>query len=140
MSSPVRANKKTYDGIKFASGLEVYTYKALVKARIFEGYENETFVLLEPFKFYNTSFEKQANGKGGFKDRGNKKIQGIKYTPDFCGETYIIECKGRANDAFPLRYKLFKKHLIEENDNRNLYKPQSHADVDQMIELIINLK
>ena len=26
----------------------------------------------------------------------SKKILGIKYTPDFVGRDYIIECKGRA--------------------------------------------
>ena len=31
---PVQAKKSTYDGIKFASGLEVYMYKALKKAKI----------------------------------------------------------------------------------------------------------
>jgi hypothetical protein len=54
------------------------------------------------------AYERQANGKGEYKDRGNKKILGIKYTPDFEGSDFIIETKGRANDSFPLRYKLFK--------------------------------
>ena len=58
----------------------------------------------------NKAYEKQANGKGDFTNRGEKKILGIKYTPDFTGKDYIIECKGRANESFPLRWKLFKHY------------------------------
>ena len=35
-----------------------------------------------------------------------KKILNIKYTPDFIGKDFIIETKGRANESFPLRWKL----------------------------------
>ena len=31
------------------------------------------------------------------------------YTPDFVGNGFIIETKGNPNEAFPLRWKLFKK-------------------------------
>jgi hypothetical protein len=99
---PVAAKKVSYDGINFASGLERYTYMALKKNKLFEGYENEVFQLVESFDFNNESFEKQANGKGEYTNRGQKKILGIKYTPDFIGKDYIIECKGRANESFPL--------------------------------------
>ena len=43
---PVQAKKISYDGINFASGLERYTYIALKKNKLFEGYENETFQLI----------------------------------------------------------------------------------------------
>jgi hypothetical protein len=36
---PVRAKKVTFDGIKFASGLERYMYQALKKAKIHALYE-----------------------------------------------------------------------------------------------------
>ena len=78
---PVQAKKISYDGINFASGLERYTYMALKKAKLFEGYENEVFQLIKGFNFNNISYEKQANGKGEYVDRGQKKILGIKYTP-----------------------------------------------------------
>ncbi len=83
---PVAAKKVSYDGINFASGLERYTYMALKKNKLFEGYENEVFQLVESFNFDNESFEKQANGKGEYTNRGQKKILGIKYTPDFIGK------------------------------------------------------
>ena len=46
--------------------------------------------------------------KETYKDRGCKKILPIKYKPDFVGRDFVIECKGRANESFPLRWKLFK--------------------------------
>ena len=61
--------------------------------------------------FNNKSYEKQSNGKGDFKNRGEKKILNIKYTPDFVSTSFIIECKGRANESFPIRWKMFKKYV-----------------------------
>ena len=133
---PVQSKKISYDGINFASGLERYTYMALKKAKLFEGYENEVFQLIEGFDFKNQSYEKQANGKGDYTNRGQKKILGIKYTPDFVGKDYIIECKGRANESFPLRWKLFKLWLTKNNIGKTLYKPQNQKEGDRTIQLI----
>ena len=133
---PVQAKKISYDGIKFASGLERYTYMALKKAKLFEGYENEVFQLIKGFNFNNISYEKQANGKGEYVNRGQKKILGIKYTPDFVGKDYIIECKGRANESFPIRWKLFKLWLTKNNIGKTLYKPQNQKEVDRTVDLI----
>ena len=91
---PVQSKKIIHDGIKFASGLEKYTYLSLRDNKLFEGYENQVFQLVESFNFRNKAYEKQANGKGEYINRGEKKILGIKYTPDFVGKDYIIECKG----------------------------------------------
>ena len=135
---PVQSKKITYDGINFASGLERYTYMALKKNKLFEGYENEVFQLIEGFNFNNESFEKQANGKGEYTNRGQKKILGIKYTPDFVGKDYIIECKGRANESFPIRWKLFKLWLTKNKIGKTLYKPQNQKEVDLTIILIKN--
>ena len=42
---PVQSKKIVKDGITFASGLEKYTYEALLNNNLFEGYENETYQL-----------------------------------------------------------------------------------------------
>jgi len=133
---PVQAKKVSYDGINFASGLERYTYMALKENKLFEGYENQVFQLVESFNFGNASYEKQANGKGDYTNRGQKKILGIKYTPDFVGKDYIIECKGRANESFPLRWKLFKLWLTNNKIGKTLYKPQNQKEVDLTMTLI----
>ena len=135
---PVVSKKTTYDGIKFASGLEKYMYKALKKAKIQALYEGATFVLQEDFKFNVDSYERQANGKGDMINRGQKKIQNIKYTPDFVSNSFIIECKGRANESFPIRWKMFKKYVKDHLKHVTLYKPQNQKECDRVIELIIN--
>ena len=134
---PVRSKKVTFDGITFASGLEKYMYTALKKAKIPAVYEGTTFVLQEDFNFKIDSYERQANGKGELTNRGQKKIQSIKYTPDFVSASFIIECKGRANESFPLRWKMFKKYVNHKMKHVTLYKPQNQKECDVVIELII---
>ena len=133
---PVRAKKVTFDGIKFASGLEKYMYIALKKAKIAAVYEGATFTVQDGFEFNTTSYERQANGKGEFKDRGNKKILPIKYTPDFVSPSFIIECKGRANESFPMRWKMFKKYVKTHLPYVTIYKPQNQKECDEVINLI----
>ena len=133
---PVQSKKIICDGIQFASGLEKYTYLSLKNNKLFEGYENQVFQLVESFDFRNKTYEKQANGKGDYINRGEKKILGIKYTPDFVGKDFIIECKGRANESFPIRWKLFKLWLTKNKIGKTLYKPQNQKDVDLMIMLM----
>ena len=137
-NGPVRSKKVVCDGITFASGLEKYMYLALRKAKIKADYEGETFTLIDGFEFETNSYERQSNGKGEFKNRGNKKILPIRYTPDFVSlrNEFIIECKGRANESFPMRWKLFKRFINRCYPHVTLYKPQNQRECDQVIELI----
>ena len=134
---PVRSKKVTFDGIQFASGLEKYMYVALKKAKIHSEYEGCTFVVQEGFMFENKSYERQANGKGQMVNRGQKKILPIKYTPDFVSDSFIIECKGRANESFPLRWKMFKKYVKANLKHVTLYKPQNQKECDEVVKLIL---
>tara|TARA_R100000697_G_scaffold39970_1_gene52123 strand:- start:176 stop:640 length:465 start_codon:yes stop_codon:yes gene_type:complete len=133
---PVRSKKVTFDGIKFASGLEKYMYVVLKKAKIKAKYEGKTYTVQEGFMFNNESYERQSNGKGELVNRGCKKILPIKYTPDFVSDSFIIECKGRANESFPMRWKLFKKYVNDNLKHVTLYKPQNQKECDKVIELI----
>ena len=134
---PVVSKKVIYDGITFASGLEKYMYKVLKEAGIDAEYESQSFELLPSFTFKNDCIERQSNGKGDYINRGNKKVLNLKYTPDFIGSDFIIETKGRANDSFPLRWKMFKYLMNLMCDKRTLYKPQSQKECDITIELIL---
>lgn len=135
---PVVSRKVVFDGITFASGLEKYMYIALKKAGIKAEYEGETFELIPSFHFYDDCYERQSNGKGDFIDRGHKKVLNISYTPDFVGEDFIIECKGRANESFPIRWKLFKQKISL--SGIALYKPQNQKDCDETVLLILKNK
>jgi hypothetical protein len=135
---PVQSKKISCDGINFASGLERYMYLALKKDRIKALYEGETFELQEAFDFPFESYERCGNSKGEYKNRGSKKILNIKYTPDFIGKNFIIETKGRANESFPLRWKMFKKLMANNRlEPFTLYKPQNHKECDETVRLIL---
>ena len=134
---PVRAKKVSFDGITFASGLERYMYQVLKKAKIKAKYEGQTYVVQEGFSFKNESYERQSNGKGDMVNRGSKKILNIKYTPDFVADSFIIECKGRANESFPIRWKMFKKYVNDNLKHVTLYKPQNQKECDEVIRLIL---
>jgi len=134
---PVVAKKVMYNGITFASGLEKFMYKSLKDAKIDFRYADESFELLPSFNFNNECYERQSNGKGDFINRGSKKVLNIKYTPDFIGEDFIIETKGRANESFPLRWKMFKYLMHLMNDKRTLYKPQNQDQCLKTVRLIL---
>ena len=126
-----RSTKVTYKQYKFASKLELYMYKALEKQKIKVLYEGKTFEVVPGFDFSMSSYEK-TKGKKILQNKGNKKILPIKYTPDFIDiqqpPRFIIECKGNPNEAFPLRWKLFKKHLIDSNIHTCLLYTSDAAD------------
>lgn len=134
---PVASKKVTCDGITFASGLEKYMHLALKKAKIQAVYEGHTYEIFPAYQFDSSAYERCANGKGEYKDRGHKKILNISYTPDFMGQGFIIECKGRANESFPLRWKMFKKYVKEHLPNVILYKPQNQKECDEIVSLIL---
>ena len=98
---PVRAKKVSFDGIQFASGLELYMYKALKEANIVNEYEPASYTLLNGF---------------------------------------IIECKGRANESFPLRWKLFKHWIALHAPTLALFKPQNQKECDYTIRQIESMR
>lgn len=75
------ATPLVYEGIKFRSKLEVHCYIKLKENQIDALYEKNTFIILESFIY------------------DEEKVRKMTYTPDFVGEDFVIECKGKANDA-----------------------------------------
>ena len=126
---------------KVKNPTEQYCLDRLKENGIFEGYENKTYTVLEEFWFENDCWARTQNGKGDFINRGDCKIRGIKYTPDFVGTDFIIEVKGYIRqgsyDAFPLRFKLFKAWLKKNNISKTLYVPRNKKEIDKTIELIL---
>jgi hypothetical protein len=131
----INAGKVEYDGIQFDSKLEIYCYKKLVENLIEFKYVPTTFQVLNPFVFNSTSLEPDKK-RGELLSKRSSKLQGIKYTPDFVGDKWIIETKGRMNESFPLRWKLFKKYLTDNNIKFDLFLPKNQKQVDQCITII----
>lgn len=109
------ATPNIYDGIKFRSKLETYTYKKLKEAGIDAEYESTHFELIPKFEY---------NGE---------KVRAMTYFPDFVGKNFIIECKGLVTDSFPLRWKIFKYYLKQENKDYKLFLVRNQKQVDEMV-------
>lgn len=114
------ATPTTFDSINFKSTLEVTVYKSL-KAQGFDvHYEPIKYVIWKGFKPTITFYRKDK--KTGNLVLDDKKIIDITYTPDFVfeyGNIYvIIEVKGKQNDVYPYKRKLFRK-LLETLDTSN---------------------
>ena len=131
------AKKQTYKGITFQSQLELHCYKGLEADKIPVEYEKTTFTIFDPLVYPQACYEgtkKKLYNKGS-------KVRAITYTPDFVDPDgkWIIETKGYANESFPLRWKLFKKHLKDNNLQYVLFLPRNKKQVDEVIDLIKQL-
>lgn len=134
------------NGLQFRSKLELFTYNKLLEAGIKDfKYEEDKFILMEPFEFKNESieaYEKTVDGsKIKFFGDVNKSIRSISYLPDFtCIKDdktgWVLEVKGFANDAWPNKWKYFKEYLTKNNYKLDLYKPNTQGNVIKCIELI----
>jgi len=135
-----KAKKHVEDGITFASGLELYCYKQLNKAKIPHVYEGKTFELVPKFKFEGLLMDKgTTKGKKVFKKMtGN--VRSISYTPDFINldEGFIIETKGLRTPVFSMRFKLFLKYLHDTDQDLDVYIPSNQKEVNETIESILS--
>jgi len=113
----------------------VYCYKALRTANIPLEYVPLSFVLQQPFTYEPDVYEPDLK-RGKLLAKRTSKYQSIKYTPDFVGNGWIIEVKGRANERFKIVWKLFKQYLTYNNIKFDLYLPKNQKQVDRCIELI----
>ena len=130
------AKKSTYDGKNFQSNLELYCYKGLQAVKIPVEYEETTFTIFDAFVYPQACYEGTAR-----KLYNRNSVRAITYTPDFVDPNgkWIIETKGYANESFPLRWKLFKKHLKDNNHHYVLFMPRNKKQVDEVVELIKQL-
>lgn len=134
------AQVTTYDGINFKSKLEVFCYKKLKEHNIPFEYEKHKFTLFEGFK---PSFHCYFPNKLGKLELDLTKLRSTTYTPDFVGDYWIVETKGRSNEVYPVKLKLFRE-LIEKDIKYKNYKlfiePHNQNQILQAIELIKQYK
>lgn len=134
------ARPKQVDGINFRSTLEAFCYSKLKAANITAEYETKKFLLLEGFHYPEARFE--DNGKTGYINRTEQKVRDITYTPDFVDPKgrWIIECKGYANERFPMKWKMFMEHLMKSGEPLPLlFVPRNQNQVLATIAEIQNL-
>lgn len=132
----VQAKKTVYNGIEFQSMLECTMYKLLKEAGIECTYEGKSYNTLDTYEYEGECYERVRKTSKEMVDR--PKVIGVSYTPDFVGknEEFFIEVKGRANESFPLRWKLFKSMLSAQGKNPILFKPMTTADCEQVVKIL----
>ena len=121
---------------KFASAIEKYCSDKLRESGIAFSYEEQQFILMESFRFPHKYFKMTAKKKE-MSDRTNSVQQPIRYTPDFVGKDskWIIETKGYlpSHHDFPMRWKLFLRHIMDNNLGYDVYLAKNKKQVDQAI-------
>jgi len=135
--SMIKSKKATYNGIEFQSLLEKRMYQLLHEEEIPVEYEEHSFTVFDALVYPQACYEgtpKKLYNKGS-------KVRSITYTPDFVDPNgkWIIETKGYANESFPLRWKLFKRHLKENNLAYVLFMPRNKTQCLEVLELIKQL-
>ena len=130
------ATATTFNGVKFKSKLEKFTYQCLKVAGIPFKYEEDRFVLIDKFKYKGECIEKKKKkGKSVF-IKSSENISQATYLPDFTNleQGWIIECKGLRTVAFNLRWKLFKNMLAKEKKSYDLYMPGTQKQIVEVVE------
>lgn len=142
------AKKVEYDGIKFDSALEVFTYKQLKLLGVEFNYAGVVFEII-PAIVLNKTIALWPNASGVDKKtlKLRTNIQKKTYTPDFThfwkNKYFIIwESKGWANDDFVSKKKLIMKYLEDnlEYEHPIFLEPHNQLQVKQCIEFIKNLE
>lgn len=143
----IPSNKTVYGEIEYKSELEAYAARMLTDNKIEFGYEVATFTVMPSFictvQTYEQLRKKTATKPVKF-DIRKGKVDAITYTPDFVHINsdktgWVMEVKGIPNESFPLRFKLFKKYLVENGYTLTLFVPRSKAQIVQCVEIIKTL-
>ena len=146
-NSKVRnARKVLYDGIGFDSKLEVSCYKLLKENNINFTYNEDKILLFEGLKLENTVFY-QPNSKNEYVIN-TRKVLNTTYTPFFRiitnnGLVIYVETKGKENDVYPLKRKMFLKWLeqvaVDNEWKCYFFEPHNVGQIKETIEVILLL-
>lgn len=132
----VNATRIIVDGIQFASTLESRMYLLLKEAGIKSAYEGKTYTTFKGFAYPEECYERYLKKNKFMVNRPS--VLKIDYTPDFVGENeeFIIEVKGRPNESFPLRWKLFKALMNQRENPPIIFKPSTVGECEQVIKIL----
>lgn len=144
------------NGIKFKSRLEASCYKVLSDAGFQEvKYEPERYILMNSFRLNKVSYLRPKTLSPGKYSSDmyhqERPVMLITYTPDFLisvpiGEAthhFFFDVKGKENDTYPIKKKIFLKYLESISSDINIYhfiEPHSVKQVKQAITYINSLK
>ena len=146
-----KSNTLIYDNIHFRSTLEVDCYKLLIAEGFDVNYEKESFELIPKMKVENALIYLPSRKTKKIRTTNLKQflgtLQNAVYTPDFIMQykdyKIFIETKGRANDAYPMRRKLFFHYLehlaITTHEKFIFFEPHNRSQILETIKIIKEL-
>ena len=138
--TPKRRSARKKNLGRYASSIEKYCADQLKEYGLAFDYEEETFELMDSFRFPNKYF-KMTSKRKDMADRSGSVVLPITYTPDFVGKDHrwIIETKGYlpSHHDFPMRWKLFLRHLVGQDSNCIVFLAKNSGQVDQAIQEIL---
>lgn len=127
-----------FDGIQFKSKLEYSFYKRLIEAGFNPQYEKITYPLWIGIKPKVPFYTKDK--KSRLLKLDMNKLRDMTYTPDFTfyhnNRLIIIEAKGKENDTYPIKRKLFRGLLEQIPDNPLFFEVFTQKQLLQAIEII----
>ena len=138
--TPKRRSAKKKQLGRYASSIEKYCADQLKEYGLAFDYEEHQFELMEKFRFPNKYFKMTAKGKD-MMDKTGSVVLPITYKPDFVGRghKWIIETKGYlpSHHDFPMRWKLFLRHLVAIDSEYIVFLAKNSGQVDQAIQEIL---
>ena len=138
--TPKRRTSKKKQLERYASSIEKYCATQLKQYGLAFDYEEHTYDLSEKFRFPNKYFKMTARSKD-MSDKTGSVVLPITYKPDFVGRdhNWIIETKGfiPSHHDFPMRWKLFLKHLVAKKCNTIVFLAKNSGQVDAAIQEIL---
>lgn len=148
----INATQSTLNGIKFKSQLEKSVYNTLSQLGLNPEYEPKQFLLWEGFTpltpYYDKETDKQREKRNPHSPKiltlKNGRFVGIRYKPDFYFRfkdlDIYIEAKGKENDVFYIKKKLFIKYLdnlyIKTGQRSMYFEVYTKRQLLQAIEII----
>lgn len=139
-SSSRPSSRKKKDLGRYKSSLELDTAKLLSDAGLDYFYEEVEYTLIDKVTYDGTYYKMTEKSKA-LTNRSGSVVLPIKYTPDFVAKdgSWIIEIKGflTSHHDFPMRWKLFLKHLVEKvSPLPAVFICKNKAQVEQAIKII----
>tara|TARA_R100001463_G_scaffold52752_1_gene103628 strand:+ start:692 stop:1090 length:399 start_codon:yes stop_codon:yes gene_type:complete len=115
--------KVIQNGIKFDSKLELYFYNLLNKERIPFVFQ-EKFILLEKFRYNNSA------------------VREMTLTVDFSlpADDIIVDTKGFQRNDNKIKWKLLKKHLLDNGREPIILMPKNQKQCQEVIKIIKSIR